>query len=70
MKNNKFDKEDTYYCDYPTEPIGNGNPYHCCSACKRSDPQINGKLSGHFDGCEWLLNKVRELEETEYNKTK
>lgn len=50
-----------YYYDYPTRPIGGGNPYYCCASCDRSDPQINGALEGHNDGCEWVLNKKLEL---------
>jgi hypothetical protein len=43
--------------DYPNEPIGGGNPYYRCSACGASDPQVNGTLSGHFSGCEWVKQK-------------
>ena len=43
--------------DYPNEPIGGGNPYYRCSACGASDPQVNGTLSGHFPGCEWVKQK-------------
>lgn len=28
--------------NYPSEPIGDGNPYHRCVHCKRSAPEING----------------------------
>lgn len=45
--------------DYPKEPIGNGNPYWRCSACGRSDPAINGRLSGHLRGCSWRAEMVR-----------
>jgi hypothetical protein len=51
-----------YYTDYPTEPIGDGNPYYRCCACKRSDPQINGRLEGHVKGCSWVEQKRKELE--------
>lgn len=32
-----------------TVPIGGGNPYHKCSDCERSMPEISG--SGHYQGC-------------------
>lgn len=50
-----------YYCDYPTVKIGGGNPYYKCASCGRSDPEINGRLEGHEDDCEWVLNKKKEL---------
>lgn len=43
-----------YICNYPTSPIGGGNPYYKCSACGISDPQINGKLENHDPGCTWV----------------
>ncbi len=46
---------DEYYCDYPKEPIGGGNPYYCCSYCKISDPQINGQLTNHAEWCEYRI---------------
>jgi hypothetical protein len=52
-----------YYSNYPTEPIGGGNPYYCCAKCGMSDPQINGQLDGHHDWCEWAIQKKKELEE-------
>lgn len=42
-----------YRTDYPNEPIGDGNPYYRCCACGLSDPQINGRLSGHATDCAW-----------------
>lgn len=53
------------YYSYPTEPIGGGNPYYCCASCGRSDPQINGRLDGHYDFCEWAKNKRKELEDSD-----
>lgn len=49
-----------YNYDYPREPIGGGNPYWRCSSCKRSDPQINGRISGHHSYCEWRHNQNNE----------
>ena len=49
----------TYYSDYPNEPIGGGNPYYCCSHCKVSDPQINGKIENHRDWCEYRIEKEK-----------
>ena len=50
-----------YNCDYPNEPIGNGNPYYCCSYCKISDPEINGTIEGHASSCEWRLLQEKKL---------
>ena len=50
-------KKEKYYSDYPTVPIGGGNPYYCCASCGRSAPQINGSLDGHNDNCEWVIAK-------------
>ncbi len=41
------------YDDYPTEPIGGGNPYRRCKSCKRSAPEINGRLEKHETWCEY-----------------
>lgn len=46
-----------YYCDYETEPIGEGNPYYRCIHCKRSDPEINGQISKHLPDCLYRLDK-------------
>jgi hypothetical protein len=54
-------KTEKYYNDYPTRPIGGGNPYYCCASCGRSDPQINGKLENHNDGCKWVTQKQIQL---------
>lgn len=54
-----------YYFDYPSEPIGGKNPYYRCSSCKRSQPEINGKLDGHMDHCKWMQKKKRELKKEE-----
>lgn len=61
MKTNKFDKPDTYYSDYPSEPCGGTNPNWKCCFCGATHPQINGKLAGHWDGCEWVEKKMRQL---------
>ena len=52
-----------YYSDYPTEPMGGGNPYYCCVYCKVTDPQINGRIEGHNKNCEYRLEKERNLAE-------
>lgn len=44
-----------YYNDYETEPIGGGNPYHRCVHCKRSVPEINGRLDRHLADCEYRI---------------
>jgi hypothetical protein len=53
--------KEVYYSDYQSEPIGEDNPYYCCSYCKRSDPEINGILEKHSKNCEYRINKEREL---------
>ena len=60
MKRNKPEPEVSCW-DYPSEPIGGGNPYHRCSSCGRSAPEINGRLSGHYDNCQWAEEKKKEL---------
>lgn len=42
-----------YRSDFPTRPIGGGNPYHCCASCGRSVPEINGRVLGHYRHCAW-----------------
>lgn len=58
---NYIQKKEEYFCDYPTRPIGGGNPYYCCRSCGRSDPEINGQLSGHGFNCLWAIEKYGEL---------
>ena len=41
----------TYWSGYDTRPIGGGNPYYCCVGCGRSDPEINGDIEKHGEGC-------------------
>jgi len=53
--------EEEYRNDYPSEPIGGDNPYYCCSFCKISDPQINGRLEGHAENCEWRIKEEAKL---------
>lgn len=43
--------------DYENEPIGGGNPYYRCKHCKVSDPQINGRIEGHAEWCEYRQHK-------------
>ena len=61
---------ETYYHDYESEPIGNGNPYYCCVSCGISDPQINGRLEGHADDCEYRQRKENELKVEQNEKDK
>lgn len=51
----------TYYCDYPTEPMGGTNPYYRCVFCKKTDPQINGTLENHAEDCEYRLQKQNAI---------
>ncbi len=41
------------YSGYATEPIGDGNPYYRCIHCKRSVPEINGRLEKHDVDCQY-----------------
>jgi hypothetical protein len=50
-----------YYHDYPTEPIGGGNPYYRCVHCKRSDPEINGRLEKHDQFCQYRQEMEAKL---------
>jgi len=50
-----------YRSDYPNEPIGGGNPYYRCKACKISDPQINGRLEGHSSTCSWRIAQMNKV---------
>lgn len=45
---------------YPTEPIGDGNPYYRCAFCKRSTPEINGRLEKHLTDCEFRIARERQ----------
>lgn len=51
-----------WYEDFPTVEIGGGNPYYKCAHCGVSVPEINYKLKGHLDFCEYRIEKERELE--------
>lgn len=48
-----------YHSDFPTEPIGDGNPYHRCSFCKKSVPEINGELKKHSVSCTYRIKKEK-----------
>ena len=49
-----------YYDDYPTEPIGGGNPYYRCAYCGLSAPHINGYLERHQKWCDYRIQKELE----------
>ncbi len=46
-----------FFNDYENEPIGGGNPYYRCIHCKRSDPEINGRIEGHLPSCKYRQAK-------------
>lgn len=54
--------DNEFYGDFPTEKIGGGNPYHRCVHCKRSVPEINYSLTGHYDWCEYRISKSLQLQ--------
>ena len=53
---------------YPREKIAPNNPYYCCSACKRSDIAIDGKLENHAYGCTWVKKIKQEMRLAAYQK--
>lgn len=55
-------EEQTWFEDFPQEPIGGDNPYWMCSHCKRSVPEINYRLGGHLDWCQYRVEKESEAE--------
>lgn len=50
-----------YHSDYPSDAIGGGNPYYCCAHCKRSDPEINGRIEGHIKDCDYRIRMEIQL---------
>lgn len=44
--------------DYPSKPIGGGNPYNCCVFCERSAPQLFGRLERHEPYC--IYRRIKE----------
>lgn len=52
---------------YENEPIRGGNPYWRCKACKRSDPEINGRLEGHLDWCSWRKAREEQIRRAQHN---
>ncbi len=52
-------KNEKYFNDYENEPIGGRNPYYRCIHCKRSDPEINGRIEGHLTNCKYRMAKER-----------
>lgn len=59
-KDETLDVEEFNDWDFPTEPIGGGNPYYRCVYCKKSVPEINYREKGHGADCEWLKIKKRK----------
>lgn len=57
-----------YHTDYPSEPIGEPNPYYRCAICGVSCPEINGQLENHRDWCSWAIKKSKELLEANSQK--
>ena len=51
------DVKQTWFEDFPQEPIGGDNPYWMCSYCKRSVPEINYSLEGHSSSCQYRIEK-------------
>lgn len=46
--------------DYPTEPIGGGNPYWRCRGCGKAQPEIS--ISGHGSWCSWAVERRAKIE--------
>ena len=51
----------TWFEDFPKEPIGGGNPYWMCCYCNRAVPEINYRLEGHADWCQYRIDKEKEI---------
>lgn len=49
--------------DFEKEPIGGGNPYYRCAHCKRSVPEINYSLDGHYSWCSYRVSKQQTVSE-------
>lgn len=56
-----------YYNDYETEPMEGRNPYRRCVGCKRSVPEINGRLEGHASYCPYR-KKIEQQKEIDWLK--
>lgn len=54
---------DDGHWDFPTRG-GGGRPgrYARCADCERTVPAINGRLSGHYAGCDWAFARRKEVE--------
>lgn len=52
--------EQTWWDDFPTEPIGGDNPYYKCAYCGVSVPEINYTLEGHSEYCTYRIQKEKE----------
>lgn len=50
----------TWFEDFPREPIGGDNPYWMCLHCHRSVPEINYRLEGHSEWCKYRIEKEQE----------
>jgi len=49
------------FTDYPSLPMGGGNPYYACSYCGVTDPQINGDLLNHKESCAYRKGNLNNL---------
>lgn len=56
--NGRYDPKRDACWGYDTEPMGGGNPYRACTGCGRTDPEINGRISGHGSGCTQMEQKA------------
>lgn len=54
------ENDKVFHFDFPTVPIGGGNPYHKCASCGLSVPAINGDLDKHRPDCSWANAKRTE----------
>jgi len=52
---------DNWFADFPTKKIGRGNPYYQCIHCKRAVPEINYRLEGHDEWCQYRIDKTNLL---------
>lgn len=59
--------ENEFWTDYSKRRAGKGNPYYACTGCGRTDPQINGNIENHGEGCSEVGRYLAEKKNAEYD---
>lgn len=52
--------EEELFFDYP-KTKRKGDFYYSCKSCGRTDPDINGRINGHLQGCKWAKQKRKQI---------